>query len=275
MQCLSPLSIPRPDGNGNSDRITVPCGRCVACLSTKRNQWSFRLESELRDHSSAFFVTMTYDDNNLPLSSSGYPSVKKKDIQDFLKRLRFNIRPTRIRYYITAEYGPQTLRPHYHGIIFGIDLPKTEAEDVIMKSWQKGHVYIGNVTPASIAYCTKYCITSQESIHDGLEDPFSLMSTKPGLGANYLRTHREFHDNPDRNYCVRPGGVKVALPRYYSDRLYSPETREHRKRDFKPLLDHEEFFRTNPSGNPFKYEIELKNDYIRRVHANLDKLNKL
>lgn len=52
--------------------------------------------------------------------------VCKKDIQNFLKRLRWRISQlpyiskdeSKIRYYISSEYGPSTFRPHYHGILF-------------------------------------------------------------------------------------------------------------------------------------------------------------
>ena len=65
---------------------------------------------------------------NKKLSSSdnyqfGY--VCKKDIQDFMKRLRDKIyklnipkHEKEIRYFIASEYGPKTMRPHYHGTLF-------------------------------------------------------------------------------------------------------------------------------------------------------------
>lgn len=56
--------------------------------------------------------------------SNQFGVVCKKDIQNFLKRLRHLIEKDTftkgcpIRYYICSEYGPDTLRPHYHGILF-------------------------------------------------------------------------------------------------------------------------------------------------------------
>lgn len=60
-----------------------------------------------------------------------FGTVCKLDIRNFLKRLRINILRDifhnnkynyssygKIRYFITSEYGPNTYRPHYHGIIW-------------------------------------------------------------------------------------------------------------------------------------------------------------
>lgn len=88
---------------------------------------------------------------NIP-KGAAFPCVSRSDIQKFLKRLRINIvrtlkRKVQIRYFITAEYGPKTFRPHYHGIIYFNDsdlLTKTKISNVlnttllsslIAKSW--------------------------------------------------------------------------------------------------------------------------------------------
>lgn len=72
-----------------------------------------------------------------------FATVSKKDIQNFLKRLRKKIdnlnipqNEKKIRYYIASEYGPTTLRPHYHGILF-IDSAEVLAKikDFIVDSW--------------------------------------------------------------------------------------------------------------------------------------------
>lgn len=70
--------------------------------------------------------------------------VSKKDIQNFLKRLRWRISKipnitkdeSKIRYYISSEYGPTTYRPHYHGVIF-FDSKKIldKIKSLIVMSW--------------------------------------------------------------------------------------------------------------------------------------------
>ena len=72
--------------------------------------------------------------------------VSKKDIQNFLKRLRWRISKipnitkdeSKIRYYISSEYGPSTFRPHYHGVLFfdsKVILDKIKS--LIVTSWGK------------------------------------------------------------------------------------------------------------------------------------------
>lgn len=70
--------------------------------------------------------------------------VSKKDVQNFLKRLRWRISKipnitkdeSKIRYYIASEYGPSTYRPHYHGILF-FDSKKIldKIKSLIVTSW--------------------------------------------------------------------------------------------------------------------------------------------
>lgn len=50
----------------------------------------------------------------------------QKDVQDFVRRLRITLdrdssladRDTSFTYFICSEYGPETFRPHYHGLLF-------------------------------------------------------------------------------------------------------------------------------------------------------------
>lgn len=58
-----------------------------------------------------------------------FNSVRMQDVQDWIKRGRIKYerlakkndeKVKKFKFFITAEYGPRTLRPHYHGIIFGV-----------------------------------------------------------------------------------------------------------------------------------------------------------
>lgn len=83
----------------------------------------------------------------------------KKDMQDWLKRLRQNIRPFKIRYFLVGEYGGETQRPHYHVILFNFPLD-LDLDRVLTETWTFGLYHIGTVTPASIHYCSKYSLDS-------------------------------------------------------------------------------------------------------------------
>lgn len=90
-RCLDPLTIPNPAvwekrqlrflhdkpvlfryGRENlrpinSDFITVPCGKCLACLKNKQSGMVVRCRREAEQRGSFAFMTLTYDDDHLPI----------------------------------------------------------------------------------------------------------------------------------------------------------------------------------------------------------------
>lgn len=232
-QCVSPVYLP-------DEREHVPCGVCLFCLQNKRQDWQFRLENEMKYAESAHFITLTYDEEHLPLmvdteTGEFEPTLRKKDTQDFMKRLRKNnlnrfikvqkkIFATRkeaneemapIRYYTVGEYGGKGGRPHYHSIMFNL---QPRMEDKLLEIWQKGHVDVGTVTPQSVAYVCGYSIN--KFYHKGITaKPFATMSTKPALGYRYL-DNKKFHVQNETNK-VRINGRLQRLPRYYKEKFFS------------------------------------------------------
>lgn len=227
MRCISPIQLTRPV------RTTVPCGRCNYCLQSKRADWSFRLIQEWKHADSAHFLTLTYEDARINLSPLGLPQLCKRDVQLFTKRLRKlqnGNTHSPIRYYTVGEYGTQTQRPHYHSIMFNVH---DEVLSQLPNVWPQGHTHIGSVSEASIHYVTKYVINRVE---DGAtcpvmkrlkarEPPFSLMSRRPGIGAQYVDTHLTWHRTAMRNY-TQVNGIKNRIPRYYKSKLFTDKERE-------------------------------------------------
>lgn len=62
--CLSPLHIRCKDGIYRS----VPCGHCEACLVNKGRYLTTRLQEYLKNYSYQFMVTLTFNDEHLPLA---------------------------------------------------------------------------------------------------------------------------------------------------------------------------------------------------------------
>lgn len=97
-----------------------------------------------------------------------FNSVRKKDVQDWIKRARQRRRrdaektgmpEQTFTFYITSEYGPRTLRPHYHGVLFGVTVRDTMD---MVNDWQKHHgrrIAWDNVdlSKGDMSYCAKYC----------------------------------------------------------------------------------------------------------------------
>lgn len=207
--------------------VNVPCGKCFSCLQRKRSEWMFRLYKELETSSSAYFVTLTYDDLHVP-TKNGRQCVSKKDIQKFFKRLRFNIRPFQIRYFLVSEYGPKTLRPHYHMILFNFPNElKNKLDDYLLDSWQNGFITIAPVTSGRISYVCSYCLDKSKPQKD-LEKNFMLCSKRPFIGSSYLdnASIRGYHDNTLDNFghvCTNGKVYTFPLSRTIKDKLFSDD----------------------------------------------------
>ena len=46
--------------------IRIPCRSCVECVLGYSNQWATRVAAEASCHSENCFITLTYNDENLP-----------------------------------------------------------------------------------------------------------------------------------------------------------------------------------------------------------------
>lgn len=137
----------------------------------------------------ASFLTLTYDPPHLPADVS----VNVRDWQLFAKRLR-KARGS-FRFFMCAEYGDRTLRPHYHAIVFGHDfaddrvsIKPGEFGDLYFSPslqllWGKGQCSVGEVTFQSCAYVARYCMKK---------------ATGPLAGARYRRR------DGDRSWSVKP-----------------------------------------------------------------------
>lgn len=52
------------------DTIIVPCGKCINCLRNKQSSMVVRIKREAEKRGTLTFLTLTYDDDHLPLSQS-------------------------------------------------------------------------------------------------------------------------------------------------------------------------------------------------------------
>lgn len=129
MPCEKPIKAWRPALSGplrfdppNNGRaytpINIPCGYCLLCREEQARQQAVRVTHEAMSHEENCFVTLTYDNKNLP----PYGGLRYDDLVKFWKRVRkflWKHYRKRLRYYAVGEYGDKTLRPHYHACIFG------------------------------------------------------------------------------------------------------------------------------------------------------------
>lgn len=162
-ECISPITVV----DKKTKVVTlVPCGKCYPCLLRKRHEWFFRLSCEADcSRGPNRFVTLTYTDEELPVNRAGIPVVSKRDCQLFLKRLRTSCERrfgcSDIRYFLISEYGPTTLRPHYHLALFNLPYVDKrglipDIDRIIAQSWNKGEVTCTRLEPPRIGYLAGY-----------------------------------------------------------------------------------------------------------------------
>lgn len=212
--------------------LDLPCGKCIKCLQRKTMEWKLRMELEAIDHVSVWFLTLTYDDEHLPLSPSGLPTLKYDDVQKFLKRLRKNS-GQKFRYFAAGEYGDRTQRPHYHLIVYGLVLDDLKPYNIkkggyyvsefIEKTWSRGNCLLAQGVGGTFAYCAGYVLKKQfgkkgDHYYLDRERPIARMSRNPGLGAHYVRY---FSDNHFASGQVTGHSDcrKHAIPKYFSERM--------------------------------------------------------
>lgn len=110
-----------------------PCGKCPLCRNSQAGKWTTRIALERSQWDHAAFLTLTLEEKELEYPSSKdyeriFPTLVKRDLQLFLKRLRERV-PQKLRYYAVGEYGGSTLRPHYHVGLF--NYPNCERNETL------------------------------------------------------------------------------------------------------------------------------------------------
>jgi hypothetical protein len=190
----------------------VPCGKCMACRINRTRQWAVRLYLESFYWKRSLFVTLTYDNDHLVTSS-----LCKTDLQKFFKRLRRDLEKDdrNIKYFACGEYGPETQRPHYHAIIFGLDCEKDQ--DLVKENWPFGFITVGTVTYESCRYTAQYIqkkvigVKAEEEYKDR-EPPFQIQSQ--GLGLQYALDYLKVYKGK-----ITVDGKVFPVPRYFRDKV--------------------------------------------------------
>lgn len=83
MNCSKPISIPKPGLVGHPmkrvpgspreyfhDNMLVPCGKCIACVRSRQDNFACRIRAEADSKGSMALITLTYRDDSLPLVST-------------------------------------------------------------------------------------------------------------------------------------------------------------------------------------------------------------
>lgn len=208
--------------------VPVGCGRCIECRKQKAQEWKVRLNEELRENPHAHFVTFTFEESKLDelckeLHTEDADIVSTIAIRRFTERWRKKYKKAP-RHFLINELGHTgTERLHFHGIIWCENVPRETIEQI----WQYGMIWIGEyVNVKTINYIVKYVTKLDKDHNDFIQHIFA----SKGLGKGYMKRPNAllnaYKGENTREYYTLPNGMRVNLPIYYRNHIYTEEERE-------------------------------------------------
>lgn len=151
---------------GVGTKMLVKCGKCWECKQERSRNWIYKTWLEAKDHEEKCFITLTIR-NNYKTKEFG-KNLNKKDLQDFIKRLRKEKQLKNFKYFGAGEYGEEKGRAHYHLISLGY-IPKDlvfwayskkgnilYTSHELTKIWGKGLVTVQAFHKDEIPYLSLY-----------------------------------------------------------------------------------------------------------------------
>lgn len=252
MNCKKPFSR-------TGSIIPFGCGQCLPCRINRRRIWCHRIVLESYMHKKNAFLTLTYNNDKLPLTNSNLPTLVKAHPIDYIKTLRSKL-DHKIRYFLVGEYGEKTKRPHYHLALFGLG---EEDQELIDDNWDYGFTYTGSLTFESAQYIAGYVtkkLTQPDNeknkeyrskndmlLHDRIPE-FATMSLKRGIGAEAMKIIADqlvtekgvkviesYDDVPPK---LRHGSKHYPLGRYLREQLRKElghDTEKKKKENIKEM----------------------------------------
>lgn len=236
------LSGSRSSSLKSKQWIKIPCRKCYACKLNYSAEWATRITLECKKSEHNYFITFTYDDENLPENGSLQP----EDMKTFINSLRKQYERAakkegkeipKIKYFYAGEYGETTGRPHYHMILMNCELDLNQFYDThidgqyhehwkshqIENLWNKGLIDIGTVEWSSAAYVARYCMKKQREDIDyeatGRHKEFVRMSQ--GIGMDYFKEHMtEMYQNDELIMKTIKGNTASFHPPKAFDKKY-------------------------------------------------------
>lgn len=217
--------------------------------------WTFRISEHARYQKEAWFITLTYDQDNVPLLDNNtgeivrgmdkncqdrYETLDYQDLTTFINSVKKAqnraVREARSEsrspgeafndyvpsYYAVGEYGGQYGRPHYHIIMFNI-WENIAQETRLEKIWKKGRIETEALNPALIHYATGYIHEKSKYIRGKQVKP--KMQCSKGIGEQYVIRNKQFHKD-NLNPWIWFNGYKIAMPDYYKDKIFTEEEKE-------------------------------------------------
>ena len=246
--------------------MKVPCGECEGCQEAYSKEWAVRCLLEAQEHEHNYFITLTYDEYNIPRDDEIVDEktgviyendnwmqghLVKNHWRKFEKDLRryweYHYNHTGIRFYACGEYGGQTQRPHYHAILMNFPIPLDKLKvhsmsngnpifecEIIEKIWGKGFISLAEVNWDTCAYVARYVMKKQKGkmtreryFETGKTPEFVLMSRRPGIAQAYAAKNlQNIYSNDEIIIKGHREKIQPVKPPKYYDRLFDKEHHE-------------------------------------------------
>lgn len=207
--------------------LNRPCGRCAACLANRVSNWSFRLRQEDKVSESSYFLTLTYDNDHLPITKNGFMDLRVSDLQKYFKRLRKAHEGSGglgkpLKYYAVGEYGGRFHRPHYHILLFNARL-----SDIISSKFaalaERGIIELDGQTEYDIKYWgyekkVSYTFGTKKFrvVHPEVRIGHGTIGMVSGASVGYTMKYiskqwRPWHKNDDRTpqFSISSNGLGI------------------------------------------------------------------
>lgn len=245
--------------------VPIGCGNCIECRKQKARDWQVRLNEEIKHSKHGTFITLTFNDNSIKYITKkiretqngklwilenltnnkdlkeiqrtrnktyGYGldnAIATYAIRHWLENIRKKTKKS-IKHWLVTELGHNgTENIHLHGIIWNEEIK------IIMDKWQYGFKWYGKdaegkninyVNERTINYIVKY-IHKIDKTHKYYKP---IILTSAGIGNQYTssrnaKNNKFNNENTDETYRTRTG-IKLSLPIYYRNKLYTDEERE-------------------------------------------------
>lgn len=289
-------SIWSPYENKFIEYVMLPCGKCAACVERKIMEWSFRLDEERKDSECCYFVTLTYDNEHVPLNEYGKMTLNKEHLKQYFKLLKqnkrrsftkksksngkryadweqhyygSNLEGSKIKYYAVGEYGTKRRRPHYHAIIYNCSRHDIE------KYWTYGST---DIQPPrgkeAMSYVAKYMYKRIYQVHPkGTAPEFSICSN--GIGEGYVERMKNYYaKNINILNTKNDAGIEIPMSKYIRHKLWDEDTRKKQipiikieidKAELKSIIQHgEDGHNAKKRMNQNNYLIKIKHKYKPR-----------
>lgn len=264
MQC----PVPRDRGHGR-----VPCGGCLICRKNRGKEWTARILLEQRSNPNiSWFVTLTYDPENVPLTVGYDQTLKKKETTQWVQN-QIKAGPS-FRYYLVGEYGDVSGRPHYHMALF------PDSPDFCIREWQqrwrRGFVSAYPLQGNRAAYLAKYTVKKLTSWEDsrllpGQEPEFRTSSRTPAIGHRAWESLARAYETAEGSKILAERGDIERTCRldgkvYPLDNYLKRKMREYLGIPLRHIdrLTHEGYYQwhqtTEPDPDPTVLRFEVQND---------------